>query len=93
MIPTELSRLAIALLAGLVLGGGYFAGLYLTVKQVGRSTSPRLLLAVSFVIRLLVVLWVFFLLSGWGALAMLTAMGGFLVARLGWLRSRFGRGG
>jgi type III secretory pathway component EscS len=52
-----------------------------------------LLLAVSFVIRLLVVLWVFFLLSGWGALAMLTAMGGFLIARLGWLRSRFGRGG
>lgn len=93
MQPIDLSRLALALLAGLFLGTGYFGGLYLTVKWVGQTSSPRLLLAMSFVIRLLVVLGVFYLLTGWGALAMLTALGGFLIARLGWLRSRYGRGG
>lgn len=92
MIPTELSRIALALLTGLLLGAGYFGGLYLTVKSLKHSASPRLLLTVSFVIRLLVVLGIFYLLSDWGALVMLTAMGGFLIARLGWLRSRYGRG-
>lgn len=92
MIPTELGRMALALLTGLLLGAGYFGGLYLTVNSLKRCASPRLLLTASFLIRLLVVLGVFYLLSDWGALVMLTAMGGFLIARLGWLRSRYGRG-
>jgi F1F0 ATPase subunit 2 len=93
MTTTELSRLAISLVAGGLLGAGYFGGLYLTVKRVGQVSSPQLLLVASFLVRLLVVLGAFYLLSAWGALAMMTGMGGFLIARLAWLRSRYGRGG
>ena len=92
MTTTELSRLALALMVGGLLGACYFGGLYLTVKRVGQVSSPQLLLLGSFVGRLLVVLGVFYLLSSWGALAMVVAMGGFLIARLAWLRSRYGRG-
>jgi F1F0 ATPase subunit 2 len=93
MTTTELSRLVVALVAGGLLGAGYFGGLYLTVKRVGQVSSPQLLLIASFLFRLLVVLGVFYLLSAWGALSMMTGMGGFLIARLAWLRSRYGRGG
>ncbi len=92
MTTTELSRLALALIVGGLLGAAYFGGLYLTVKQVGQASSPQLLLVGSFVVRLLVVLGAFYLLSAWGALAMMTCLGGFLIARLAWLRSRYGRG-
>lgn len=91
MTTVELSRLMLALLAGGLLGAGYFGGLYLTVKRVRQASSPHLLLVGSFVGRLLVVLGAFYLLSLWGALAMMVAMGGFVIARQAWLRSRYGR--
>lgn len=92
MTATELSRLGLSLVAGGLLGAGYFCGLYLTVKRVGQVSSPQLLLVGSFLVRLLVVLGAFYLLSAWGALAMMFGLGGFLIARLAWLRSRYGRG-
>ncbi len=92
MTTTELSQLALALVVGGLLGAGYFGGLYLTVKRLGQVSSPQVLLIGSFLARLLVVLGAFYLLSNWGALAMMTCMGGFLIARLVWLRSRYGRG-
>lgn len=93
MTTTELSRLALALVVGGLLGAGYFGGLYLTVKRVGQVSSPQWLLIGSFLARLLVVLGAFYLLSAWGAMVMMVAMGGFLIARMAWLRSRYGRGG
>jgi F1F0 ATPase subunit 2 len=92
MTPTDLGRLTLALVVGGLLGAGYFGGLYLTVRRLGQASSPHLLLVGSFLGRLLVVLGAFYLLSAWGALAMLAGMGGFLLARLAWLRSRYGRG-
>jgi F1F0 ATPase subunit 2 len=92
MIPTDIFRPVIALVCGGLLGGAYFGGLYLTVKRLGRSSSPRLLLTVSFAIRLAVVLVAFYLLSYWGVLSMMSGMAGFIAARVVWLRSRYGRG-
>lgn len=89
MTPTEPGRLFLALIAGLVLGGAYFGGLYLTVQRLARSSSPKLLLTVSFGVRLLMVLLAFYLLSAWGIWAMMIAMGGFMLARLLWLGMHF----
>jgi len=76
--------------AGLVSGGLYFGGLWLTVTNLAGAKQPYRLLAVSFVLRLSVVLVVFYLLLslGWGVLSM--AMFGLLLARQLWLRSKSG---
>jgi len=76
-----------------VLGVAYFGVLYHTVRLLVRSSTPRLLLTVSFVVRLLVVLGAFYALVGWGAPAMLAGLAGFMIARFCWLRPRCVRGG
>lgn len=88
MIPLEPVRLVLALVIGGLLGAGYFGGLYLTARRLPHASSPHLLLFGSFALRLLVVLAVFFALTPWGAPAMLLALGGFLVARLCWVRKK-----
>jgi F1F0 ATPase subunit 2 len=93
MTKTEVIHLFLALLAGVMLGAVYFGMLYYTVRLVVRSSSPRLLLTVSFVVRLLVVLGAFYALIDWGVAAMLAGLGGFVVARFLWMWLRYGRGG
>lgn len=92
MIPLEPLRLVMALAVGGLVGAGYFGGLYLTTRRLPRTSSPHLLLLGSFVLRLLVVLGVFYLLTPWGAPAMLIALGGFLLARFFWVREKGTKG-
>lgn len=92
MMAPDPARLAVALVVGGLLGAAYFGGLYLTTRRLPRSSSPHLLMLGSFVLRLAVVLGVFYLLTPWGATAMLLALGGFLLARLLWVRATGGRG-
>ncbi len=85
------ARLVLALFAGALTGAGYFGGLYLTVRRVGKSSAPGWLLLISFLVRLVAVLVVFYLLSAWGPAAMLVALGAFLLARMAWFKGVRGR--
>lgn len=67
--------------AGLLAGGMYLAGLWLTVRRAAR-TGNRGLLLVSFVVRAALLLLAFYLLLGLGALGLGGALLGFLVARM-----------
>lgn len=80
-MPTELWSLLAALPAGGLLGLIFFGGLWLTVQRIPSSRSPHLLLAVSFLLRLAVILTGFYLLVPWGWQAMMIAMGGLLIVR------------
>lgn len=70
-----------AVLAGFLLGGVFFGGLWWTVNKLDANTSPAPLLIVSFLVRTAVLLaGLYFLLdAGWQYL--LAAMFGFLTAR------------
>lgn len=86
MITISPGCLLLAFIAGALLGAAYFGGLYFTVRRIGTTSAPHLVLLASFLTRLGVVLAGFYLLSPWGVLAMLVALGGFLLARLAWFR-------
>lgn len=49
-------RIVVAAVAGLVLGGVYFWGLWWTSRRVGTTAAPGLLFFVSFVVRMAVLL-------------------------------------
>ncbi|MFH5834282.1 ATP synthase subunit I [Halalkalibaculum sp. DA3122] len=70
-----------ALIAGSVLGYGYFYGLWWTVRQMTTRRDPYRVLLLSFVIRSLAVMGGFYLLllSGWPMLA--TGLLGFILTR------------
>ncbi|HUN53532.1 MAG TPA: ATP synthase subunit I [Smithella sp.] len=67
--------------AGLALGAFYFIGLWQTLRRVAQTENRMRLLAISFVVRLAVILTAFFFLmdSHWERLA--AAMAGFVVMR------------
>ena len=78
--------------AGLLMGGLYFGGLWITVNRVVGARNPQLLLGVSFLGRFALLLAAFYLLllPGWEAAA--GGMFGFLAARKTWTSAK-GRGG
>jgi F1F0 ATPase subunit 2 len=73
---------------GLLAGALYFGGLWLTVRDIGAASRPGQRLLFSFVVRMGLLLAVFYGLSqqGWPALA--AALGGVLVARWLWLAAK-----
>lgn len=75
--------LAVALgaLAGAAIGAAFFAGLWLTVRGVAQEGRPRSLLYVSFAVRAVLAVGLLALLARQGALPLLGALGGFVVAR------------
>lgn len=75
---------------GVLLGGGYFAGLWLTVCRMPKAPSPYRLYALSFLLRLILVLGGFYLLVLRGPLALVAGGLGFLVARQLWLLGKKG---
>ncbi|HPC85316.1 MAG TPA: ATP synthase subunit I [Smithellaceae bacterium] len=82
MTQNELGMLGLMLVAGMALGALYFAGLWQTVKRLGQAQGRARLLMVSLVVRLSVLLTVFyFLLQGghWERLA--AALAGFVLMR------------
>ncbi len=74
--------LILSLFAGILLGALFFGGLWWTVQKMSGSGSPHLLMAVSFIVRTVVVLGAFYLLVQTGWPNLLAAMLGFIVARI-----------
>lgn len=71
----------LALVAGLGLGLVYFGGLWLTVQQLGRTRSPTLLFAASFVVRTALVVVGMYLVMDGNWQRMLACLAGFIVVR------------
>ncbi len=69
-------------LAGLVLGIGYFAGLWWTVRRAVGSRRPAAWFAASFVLRALLAGAVFWLVARHGAAALVSSLAGFVLARV-----------
>ncbi len=74
-------NLILAFLAGILLGGFFFGGLWWTVNKLDANSGPATLLIASFLVRTAVLLagLYFILEAGWPYL--LAAMCGFLAAR------------
>ncbi|HSP46599.1 MAG TPA: ATP synthase subunit I [Clostridiaceae bacterium] len=64
----------IAFLAGILLGILYFGGLYVTVNHMKRTRHPALLMMGSFIFRMAVLLFGFYLLRNGGAYHMIIAL-------------------
>ena len=81
MTPDALFILMVMFMAGLVLGAFYFVALWQTVRRLPQIQNRASLLAVSFILRLGVVLAVFYLLMDghWERIA--AAMIGFVLMR------------
>lgn len=67
--------------AGVVLGGLYFGGLWITLTRVGSARRPGLLLVGSYALRLAVSAVGFGLLASLGIVPAAAGLAGFLVAR------------
>jgi F1F0 ATPase subunit 2 len=74
-------ELSFAAFSGLVLGLFYFGGLWLTVRKISCSKRPGLLMLGSFVVRLLVTLYGFYLVMNGSWERILACLSGFLVMR------------
>lgn len=81
------ATLAFGLVAGLAVGGLYFAGLWWTVRSVTRKRRPALWLAASFAIRAVLAVGAFAALSRLGAVVLIATLIGFMGAR--WLVTRY----
>ena len=90
-MTSEPLMLAGALLAGLVAGTVFFAGLWWTVQRLPAAKHPGLLVVGSMLLRTALTLGVFFL-AGHGHLdRMLACLAGFVTARflvMRWTRDR-----
>lgn len=88
----ELPSLLLMVLAGALLAGLYLIGLWLTVRDIHRQRHPALWLLLSILLRMGLVLVVFYFILGdqrWSLL--LAALFGFIALRIvaiGWLRYR-----
>jgi F1F0 ATPase subunit 2 len=79
---SEIIRLILALLAGVLLGSLFFGGLWWTINRSLVSAQPAVLILGSFMLRTLVTVAGFYvaLHAGWQSLV--ACMVGFLVARI-----------
>ena len=75
-------QIALAVPAGALLGLFFFGGLWWTVNRLSTAVNPTLLFAVSFVLRVAVVLLSFYLLLMQGPFVLLAGLAGFLAARI-----------
>ena len=79
---SEALRLALAAAAGFLLGAGYFAGLWWTVRKLNQSTAPGALVLVSFLLHNALVAAGFVLASGRTWQGIVACLLGFVAARL-----------
>ena len=78
----EIVQLALAVAAGALLGGLYFAGLWWTVRCMPCARHPLNLYFVSMVVRLAVLLFAWYgVLSYFGLLPLLASIAGFIAIR------------
>jgi F1F0 ATPase subunit 2 len=85
----DLSLLGYAAI-GVVLGAGYFAGLWWTLRGIAAASNPGVRLAASFALRAVIAGAVLLMLARVGPFAFAAAFAGFLLARLLLVR-RWGR--
>lgn len=78
---TTVMTLLPALVAGLGLGLIFFGGLWLTVRQLADAQHPWLLFAVSFVLRLALVIAGMYLVMDGSWQRMLACLAGFIIVR------------
>lgn len=78
---SDLVYLVLVFLGGCLLGAFYFGGLWITVKRMPHSRHPQAIMLLSFVLRLMVTLAVFYLLcrDDWRKWAM--SLIGFMMMR------------
>ena len=80
--------IVLAVPVGALLGLFFFGGLWWTVNRLSEASRPTLLFAVSFIVRVAVVLLVLYLFLMQGPFVLLAALAGFLAARM-WTINRF----
>ena len=78
----DVATLGAAFALGLVLGAGYFGGLWWTVSRMGHWRRPGVALAVSFALRAVLALAAFAALARWGLAPLGVAFVGFLAVRV-----------
>ena len=78
----ELLILAFSLLAGVLLGAIFFGGLWWTVVRAISSKQPALWFLGSMLLRTVIVLSVFYFVSGGDWKRLLASLPGFIIARL-----------
>lgn len=76
------TRIVLAVIAGLLLGLFYYGGLWWTVRQLQTSRHLGLLFAGSFLVRTVVVIGGFFLVSGGDWLLIVASLVAFIGVRL-----------
>lgn len=76
-----ISHIALALVAGALIGVFYFAGLWWTIRQLPGRARPGLWLLGSYVVRGGGALCGFYLVMGENGIRLLTALAGFFVVR------------
>jgi len=78
--------LALSALAGIVLGTLYFGGLWLTITRMRASKSPGIFLAISFLLRTVLVIGGFYLITDGKLERLAVAMLAFFVTRFVFIR-------
>ena len=78
---TQAVTLIGAFCAGLVVGLGYFGGLWFTVRYLPRARRPELVSLASLLLRLALTLVAFYLIMGGRWERLLAALAGFLIMR------------
>jgi F1F0 ATPase subunit 2 len=78
----EILVLVITMMSGSVLGVFYFGGLWFTLKHLPGSQQPALLALSGFLVRSLVCLFVFYLISSNGWEGTVSSLVGFTLAKL-----------
>ncbi len=74
-------QIALALAAGVILGAFYYGGLWWTVRQIETAKSPGLLFGASFIIRTLVVIGGFWVVTLGNWLLILVCLAAFIGVR------------
>ncbi len=78
--------LTLSALAGIVLGILYFGGLWLTITRMRASKSPGIFLALSFILRTVLVIGGFYLITDGKLERLAVAMLAFFVTRFVFIR-------
>jgi len=80
------NELLLAAATGLIVGWGYFGGLWLTLQRLGRYRRPHRIALIGFALRTGAALGVFVLVCGKNPAAWGMTLPGFLLARIWWCR-------
>ncbi len=78
----ELFNLTLALVVGIGLGTIYYGGLWLTTRAIPNAKSPTLLVFSSYLVRIIVALFGFYLLAYRGWQSVVLGLMGFVVVRI-----------